>query len=425
MRRRLRAVAVLMLAACHRGEGSGNSAAGAAPSASADASPVAIPAIAPARCTLAPGGGLALGNGPSLEDLEIGDAVSYPGGFAVNVVHRTAAGRTAAIALLPPAANSVQLVDLATTLGDAPPPQVVASASNLVAAAYTVPKHAGTRELSVYLLSGASEAKLTAALPQQHDDSFAFDLSATLLAWDDIGAGPQPRSVVRVAELSDDGRVGPTRDVSASGSDAESPRIASIDKGHLLFWLARTPEAPPGLADGAPAAEVTGQARVNSWIEMVGTDAHGAPTGPVRRLTPLSGHVSAFDALPLAEPSTSRALVIARDDGEAVDGSGGVLLRIIARPDGADPPTAIGVEGLGRGSPTLVGPTPSWLSWTGPHEEARLLPLDGAGTPQARPSGEPELDEARPLALVGRDGRILAAAPADPSAQLRVVSCAP
>jgi hypothetical protein len=94
------------------------------------------------------------------------------------------------------------------------------------------------------------------------------------------------------------------------------------------------------------------------------------------------------------------------------------------REDGAEPPLAFPGDGLGRGAPSLVeGPLP-WLSWIGPHEEMRLLPLDAAGVPVAPPSAEPMLDEALPLAsLPGADGRILLAFPGDAAGPFRLVTC--
>ena len=188
-----------------------------------------------------------------------------------------------------------------------------------------------------------------------------------------------------------------------------------------MLWIARHPETAR-VADAAAVDEATGEARAQSWVEAVEVDAVGAPVGPVRRLTPAVGHVSAFDATLLGGEARPSLLVVARDDGEAVDGSGGTLLRIRLREDGAEPPVGLPGDGLGRGAPTLVdGPLP-WLAWIGPHEELRLLALDAAGAPAAAPTAEPLLDEARVLAVVGGD-RVLVGAPGDAAASLQVFAC--
>ena len=70
---------------------------------------------------------------------------------------------------------------------------------------------------------------------------------------------------------------------------------------------------------------------------MVHVDGQGAAIGPVRRLTSPAGHVSAYDVEardPPAGSATPSILVVARDDGEAVDGSGGALLRVRVTGDG-------------------------------------------------------------------------------------------
>ncbi|HEY6458822.1 MAG TPA: hypothetical protein VIY73_01695, partial [Polyangiaceae bacterium] len=115
-------------------------------------------------------------------------------------------------------------------------------------------------------------------------------------------------------------------------------------------------------------------------------------------------------------------LIAARDSGEAVDGSGGTLLRVRVREDGVDGALGFPGDGLGRGTPSLVAASRPWLSWVGPHEEARLLALDGAGAPLAPPSAEPLLDEALPLASWD-DEHLLVGAPADAAAPFRVLVC--
>jgi hypothetical protein len=302
-------------------------------------------------------------------------------------------------------------------------------------------------------------------IPQQRDDSLAFDLAeaagatgAGLVVWDE--AHPRNRSapgaraatpndvvgVIRAATLSGE----PPRDVSPPESDAEMARVVPAGAGFIVVWVARRPDTAASAVSGAAAAtaanvqgpataaaaptaiEAPGEARTFAWLEMATVDAHGAPVGPPRRLTPQTGHVSAYDVVPLPGEGKPAVLVVARDDGEAIDGSGGSLLRVKATEDAVEPPLELPADGLGRGAPSFVeapfggapqgggapkdkpgakpfggGPPKdkpeaapalaTWVTWVAPHEHLRLLPIDPAGAPLAPPSSEDVITEARPL----------------------------
>ena len=417
MRRTLLVAVLVVAAACRR---ISDSSATTDASADVGVSPTtaAPPTVGPSRCHPA-GAGVPLA---SPQDLELGDALALGDGWALGLVHRTPAGRVAAVAFLGKDVSSAQVVDLGATLGDAPPPRLAVRGADVVAASYLLPKKTDGRELALGLVSGAGTAKPLATITQQRDDSFAFDLSPGLVAWDEAVPGPTPRGVVRIAEVSAD-HAGAARDASPPDSDAEMPRILPTrdPSRSFVLWIARHPETAR-VVDAAAVDEATGEVRAQSWVEAVEVDAAGASVGPLRRLTPAAGHVSAFDATLLAAEARPTLLVVARDAGEAVDGSGGTLLRIRLREDGAEPPLGLPGDGLGRGAPTLVdGPLP-WLAWIGPHEELRLLALDAAGAPAAPPTAEPLLDESRVLAILGGD-RVLVGAPGDAAASLQVFTC--
>jgi hypothetical protein len=95
-----------------------------------------------ARCSMGPpvlsadGAGAPLG---SAADLEIGDAVPFDAGYAIGVVHRTAAGRTAALALVDADGARAQVVDLGVTPGDAPPTRAARWGGGVLAASYDLP----------------------------------------------------------------------------------------------------------------------------------------------------------------------------------------------------------------------------------------------------------------------------------------------
>jgi hypothetical protein len=213
------------------------------------------------------------------------------------------------------------------------------------------------------------------------------------------------------------------RDISPPESDAEDPRIVVDGTGYSVIWIARSPEAPMWV----DAAEVTGVARSFGWLQRVEIDPLGAVRGPVSDLTPRSGHVSAYDARMFA--GTGELVIVARDDGEAIDGSGGALLRVRARGAVMEPVQSLAVNGVGHGAPAFVDGKPPWLSWVGHDEQLRLLPLDMAGLPSGLASSEGALSDARPLAVRASpsDGpdHWFIATPTDPAGPLRLVECAP
>ena len=414
-------------------------------------------------------------------DLEIGDAVGYAGGVAVGLIHATSAGRTAAVALLrADASGGARVVDLGPTLGDAPPPRLGRRNGDLVAVAYartSAPAGApatdagageATRRAAVYTIAGDAVAGPPLAVPQRRDESFALDVafagSNGLLVWDE--ATSAPRGVIRAAAFAGD-HAEPARDVSPVDSDAELPRVVASAAGFVVLWIARRPEAT-SVPEAAPA-EATGEARTYGWLEAIAVDAHGGATGPVRRLTSSTGHISAYDvvAVPLAPSvaapgdATTPALlvVVARDEGEAVDGSGGALLRVRMRGEAIEPAEPVAAptvtEALGRGAPTLVAwsapqasaqPAPVWVSWAGKDEQARLLPLSSMGAVTERPSAEDALGEGQPLLFLGPgsgaragvaqgaapgvgpgiapEAELLVAAPSDPAGPLLLFACA-
>jgi hypothetical protein len=395
-------------------------------------------ALAPSRC--APSHeAFAIGDPAAPTDVEVGDAVPFPGGTAVGLVRRTPAGRVASVALLDAALGGAHVLDLGATLGDAPPPRVAWVEPSLVAVAYALPAvdaGAPARGLSLYVVDPSAGAGAMGSVPQHRDDSLAFDAAFSgtygLVVWDEAVAGDAaaPRGVIRAAPLTpkphtrpqDAYGVGPTFDVSPAESDAELPRVVSTDRGFDVLWIARGAEIE---VDAGAGVEVTGEPRTYGWVERVALDKQGKVVAPAKRLTPASGHVSAFDVQATSDAGKPALLVVAREDGEAVDGSGGALLRVRVVGDAVEPPLSFASDGLGRGAPTFVdGTRAPWLAWIGPHEESRLLPLDVAGIPAGAPSHEESLDEARPLAVVGGGARLLVATPTDAASQLRVVSCA-
>ncbi len=419
-----------------------------------DAPSTPRPAVQAARCRPTDRA-LQLDDGAGLDELDIGNGVPHAGGYAIGLIHRSSAGRVAAVARMDAAATEVRIVDLAPAFGDAPPPRLTSCRDQLVAAVFVRPSHATTqvnaatyvpRDLALYFIGAQGPDPAVIHVPQRSDESLALDLACSgasgLAVWDEtaMGAGsdaaPQPfaaRGVVRGASFQVGQRSAVVNDLSPPESDAEMPRAVPNGDGFLVFWIARRPESSRA-ADGSANIEAVGEARAFGWLEMVAVDVAGKVTGPVRRLTSVSGHVSTYDALAHLGPARPEVLVVARDDAESVDGAGGALIRVHVSDDGADSPSALLTDGLGRGAPAFVEAPLPWLSWVGPNEDVRLLPLDGEGEIAGSPSAEQGLDEARVLfslapgsesraEVAPAPGRVLVATPRDKAAQLRVFDC--
>ena len=383
---------------------------------------------------------------------EVGDALPFPGGIAVSLLHDTAEGTVASVALLAPDGSSPRLIDLASPPGDAPPPRLAWRGKDLAVAEYVSRRkgaHPATQELALWnvdpkasaIVSADSDAAGSGSPPvepslyiPQPRDCLGFDMAygagGGVIAWDDATSENPPRGVIRVAAVSTDSRVEATQVVSPVDSDGEMARVVPNGSGFFVLWIARRPERSGDA--GSAGSEVSGEARAFSWIEMIAIDARALSVSPVRRLTPPTGHVSAYDVRlldgtppalpergqndersPPAEAPKPTLLVVARDDGEATDGSGGTLLRVRATDSGPEVASDFATDGLGRGAPILVGGIEAsvapWAAWVGRDERLRLLPLDPAGAPAAASSVEEAFDESRPLMRLANGEQMLVA----------------
>jgi hypothetical protein len=212
--------------------------------------------------------------------------------------------------------------------------------------------------------------------------------------------------------LSGELRPAQAHDASPSDSDAELPRIVPSGSGFVIVWIAHRPD--PAAVDASAAFEATSEGRSFGWLEMVTVDEHGIPSAAVRHLTPTTGHVSAYDVRVVGEGPSSVMWMVARDDGEAVDGSGGSLIRIRVTGEAVDPPVDLPTDGLGRGAPAFVEASPpestAWVTWVGHNEQLRLLALDSSGAPSGLTSREDAIESARPLLFLSRGERLVVAA---------------
>lgn len=445
MRARAVLFAALAIVACKKPSAAWTDDAGTDASA-VDAEVDAAPVVLPARCVPSIGGAT-LSETPS--DVEIGEAVATPTGFAVGVLRKVGGETVGSVAIVSADTKTVTFADLGAPHGDAPPPRAIAQGADVYAAffARAAPPPPGqkpktTRDLSLYKIADG-KAVATSIIAEQRDESLAYDVAlgekGGVVAWDEDAIGNE-RGNIKIAIVSADTKTAsPPRIVSPDGSDAELPRVvARKSGGWWLVWAASRLEAPDAGLDPGQEIERPGEKRRFRWLELVALDAAGAP-GPVKRLTPNNGHVSMFDLAPRANltgaPGGEVLDVVARDDEQAIDGAGGRIVRITISGDKVDPPVAIVSESVGRGAPDLLDPVgggAAWLAFSDTHDRVRLLPLDGTRTPIAPPSAEDALDKARALLVVrataGADGGgvstdVLAAFPQEPRGQVRFVTC--
>ncbi len=416
----------------------------AAVDAVADVEADAGPIVLPARCVPSLGGAT-LGDTPS--DLEIGEAIQTPSGFAIGVLRKVKGETVGSVALVEKDTKTVSFVDLGPPHGDAPPPRPIVQGVEVFAAffARAAPPPAGgkpkvTRDLALYRLA-EGKAQPTATIPQQRDESLAYDVAigdkGGIVAWDEDAIG-NFRGNIKIALVSADTKtITSTRIASPDGSDAELPRLVPRHGGWWLAWVASRLEAPDAGLDPGQEIERPGEKRRFRWLELVALDATGAAVGAVKRLTVATGHVSMFDLAPRAGASVEGTLdILARDDEQAMDGAGGRIIRITITGDKVDPPIAIVSESVGRGAPDLLDPGgggSAWLAFSDTHDRVRLVPLDLTRTPTAPPSAEDALDKARVLLVAanttksGPDGGtttdVLAAFPEEALGQIRFVGC--
>ena len=374
------------------------------------------------------GNAVALGAEPSAGPVVVGDGVGIGSGYAIGLARASRQGQVAAIAWVDPEVTEARVVDIAPTLGYAPPPRIARRADGLVAGYYVrsvSPEAKGVRRLALVAIDpqGTHAVRPLAMSFEQADESLAFDLAFEsefgLLVWDEVAGALSPsaarlpdaggRGVIRGVVIDRDSHLGASFDVSPPASDAEAPRVVRGPSGFFVLWIAAASELVAELDAGSNRlpTEATGEARTNGWIEMLALDVQGSPRGPVVKLTPERGHVSSYDVVGLERGTSPGVLVVARDDGELADGTGGTLLLVRATDGGADAPAVLSSGGLGRGAPAIVDAQPPWVTWVGDREDLRMLPIVASGRSEGVASAEESLGEARPLlGMVGPPTRL-------------------
>jgi hypothetical protein len=373
----------------------------------------------PSRCD-APGEGsvVALGEETRGDDhdslpfaVEVGQGVAFDEGFAVGALTPERRGAKASVVTLGPGGGGARVVPLLTAHGDTPPPRLAAVGKAVLVG--VLESAASSRRLKL----GRVEAGAVAWGPefdQARDESLAFDLAANgahaLVAWDDEPREAD-RGVIKVVSFEAAGfqKMTPPRILSPKGTDAEMPRVVPRPGGFWLTWIARRPEKTDD------SAREVGEAPEFRWLEAMPLDERGASVGPPLRVTPDKGHVLIYD---LRELPDGRALVLYRDDDTPSGSSGGVLLKVVLRPDGASEPAVVADRHLGVGSPAVLD---GWIAVGDASAETRLARVGRDGALLDRLESEPVLGRGEPLAA--RGDALLVLQPRGQGVRLFVTRC--
>jgi hypothetical protein len=287
---------------------------------------------------------------------------------------------------------TVHFTEVADVYGDLPPPLPLAVGEQTIAVGYEG-THAHARHLVLRDLASPT-TPLAELPPDPIDDSLAYDAvvlgSETVVAWDAPAEDGSAvfASIVRGASVVEAVRLSPI------GVDADTPRLVTIGPTLGVMWIAH--RALPK-TDAAAGLEGAGQDLDRTWIELLAFDGTLHATAPLRHLTPDSGRIVTFDALPDTPPSIT---LVARDALELQAGQGGSALLVRIRPSAQSAGAGIGpeveapivlAEHVGRGTPLFL--PPSTLLFDDPTDRGRMVA-------RATLSPEPVLDGARPLAAL-------------------------
>jgi hypothetical protein len=342
---------------------------------------------------------------------EVGDAVTWAGGFAVGAIHEGEHALAMSVVTIGADGRGAKVISLGTAHGDVEPARL-ASRGSLLVAGVLEPEPNG-RSLR---LAKIEDGNVTwgATVHERSGESQAFDIALgekkSIVVWDE----DTPSTGVIQASTFDTATAGnatPARTISPLTTDAESPRLVARPGGYWLAYIARS-GGGEAESDASYASEEIGF----RWIEVTPLDANGSPTGPSRSATPKDGHVMVFDVAPVSEGG---ALLVWRYDDAPSGAAGGEVMRAVVRQGSVEPPAVLMQGDVGAGVPSLLN---GWLAVMDAAETTRIAPINPGGDMTAPLSAEPEIGAGEPLA--GGSEAMLVARPAGRAVKLSVLKCA-
>jgi hypothetical protein len=353
-------------------------------------------------------------------DLDVGQATLLSGAGVVGVLRTVSGTRVASVARLPRTGTAATFVDLAPVSGSVSTPSLFTRGDEVYAVGAVLPATSAEGDKSasrwtIFRVNGETAESL-ATLPDSVDPELpavsglalpAGSPFGAVVAWDE-SVNPQPQATrsadageeplsgaVRVALLAPDMRsVVRVETVSPASSNAERPQVVARDGGLWIAWIARQPETT---REAVLEIERPGEDRAYKWVELVALDVQGKAAGPVRRLTPLLGHVSSFE---MVGGTRSRVDLYVELDDERTLGAGGSVSHVVASVDAAPRTTPVIPDGRERGTASCLSGSPALpglLLYVDSTDHVRATALDAEGQNRTMPSPEPAFDGTRLL----------------------------
>ncbi len=356
--------------------------------------------------------------------------------FATGLRHEPR-GAVALLGRLASDALPSQLLELGRLQGDVSAPRLARDGADLVVGVHE-PVPGGHQIRVARVRGGALDAPLSwhPGPRTLSDESNAFELVAhagqVVIAWDDWSPSDSHGRVL-VATMTLDGAVhgassSPVegRSLSASGIDAERPRLTERPGGYWLGWLANAARGegrarvydPGGRDQEDRTAQLSYGAR---WIEILPLDFQGHPVGELRRLTAKEERVVGYD---LTTSPAGHAWIVWRQGAVTPTASGGRVLMAELRSDGSRDVAPVREENLGSGEPSWlaagVGEAP-WLTFPDAQDSSVLMRIDRfppGGTALRLPA---DMNTAAALAASGE--QLLFATPRGRAVELFAATC--
>ncbi len=396
-----------------------------------DASSATLGPKFPFKCdAVGAGAQYALGSAASNDDeddsgldvpfgINVGQAVGYPGGFAVSAIDGRSGKSHAILGILGAHGENGRQLDLGRIFGDADPPRLAGDSRSLVVALADM--DAAGRTLRLLRIDDiATTAKVTRGpdVSVSENPAAAFPIATNadrgIVVWEEPDKNTEKGQIV-AASFTVQSLVIPKKlsTMSDRNADAESPQVISRPGGFWLAWVqsdttsARDPQAKAsrsttgrGTQKSTAADDSTLPAVDLGTRELyaIAVDLAGRAIAKPLRITQGSAHVVAYDLTALVDGS---ALLAWRDD----EMSPGIESQVVHLGrlglDGHLETYRIEDESIGVGAPQLLVDSAAasgdrvWLAVGG--DRTGIARLEPNGNPTSMIVGDADLGISNPL----------------------------